>query len=248
MIDARREERVLQLLRMLSGYLIKFKETSKRFLSITIPRVIPIYPQMRLVEDNPSSNSFLDILRIYCSKSNSDCNAAISRYYDRLIEIQRRGAQTSHMILKDIFLETQKKMIPKTILKNWANQTFTSSTDYWTFRKMFTLQLALWSTVEYAFHLTRLNPEQMYVHQDSGLINVSYYKFDLDDSNGEMSSLKTVPFRLTPNITEFISNIGVLGPYTACMMATSRCFLQPNFQVKLKRKLIMKIFIYFLFL
>ncbi|KAL7021314.1 hypothetical protein ACKWTF_011837 [Chironomus riparius] len=231
MIDARREERVLQLLRMLSGYLTKFKETSRRFLSITIPRVIPIYPQMRLVEDNPSSSSLLDILKMHSSKSNTDYNAAISSYYERLIEIQRRGAQTSHMILKDIFLEIQKKMIPKTILKDWANQAFTSSTDYWTFRKMLTLQLALWSTVEYAFHLTRLNPEQMYVHQDSGLINVSYYKFDLDDSNGEMSSLKPVPFRLTPNITEFISNVGVLGPYTACMMATSRCFLQPNFQV-----------------
>lgn len=232
MIDARREERVLQLMRMLGAFLSRFKETSKRFLSFTIPRVIPIYPQMRLVEDNTTSLSLLDILRMHCAKTNMDFDAPVTRYYERLIEIEKRGAQINHTILKDIFREIQLKMIPKDILKKFAQQTFESSTDYWTFRKMFTLQLGLWSVVEYAFHLTRLNPEQMYLHQDSGLINVAYFKFDLDDANGEMSSLRPVPFRLTPNIAEFISDVGVLGPFTACIMATSRCFLQPSYQVR----------------
>ena len=30
-------------------------------------------------------------------------------------------------------------MVPKTMLKEWATTTFQSATDYWTFRKMFTL-------------------------------------------------------------------------------------------------------------
>ena len=61
--DARKEERVLQLLRMLNHYLGKQKETSKRFLNFTVPRVVPVSPQLRLIEDNESSVSLLDIYK-----------------------------------------------------------------------------------------------------------------------------------------------------------------------------------------
>jgi transformation/transcription domain-associated protein len=157
--------------------------------------------------------------------------APITRYYERLAEVQQRGSQTTHVVLRDIFKEIQTTMIPKTILKDWASRTFSSATDYWTFRKMFTLQLSLCSIIEYAFHLTRLNADMMYLHQDSGLVNVSYFKFDLDDITGELNQMRPVPFRLTPNIVEFLTNIGVTGPFTASIIATARCFLQPNFQV-----------------
>lgn len=75
-------------------------------------------------------------------------------------------------------------MVPKGMLREWAAATFSSPTDYWTFRKMMTLQLSLASFAEYVLHLTRLNPDMMYVHQDSGLLNVSYFKFDIDDTTG----------------------------------------------------------------
>lgn len=231
MIDARREERVLQLFRMLNSYLTKNKETSKRFLHITVPRVVAVLPQMRLVEDDPSSFSLLDILKNYCSSLNIQPDAPITRYYERLSEIQQRGAQTSHVTLSDIFKDIQTNIIPKTVLKEWASKAFSSATDYWTFRKMFTLQLSLCCILEYAFHLTRLNADMIYLHQDSGLVNVSYFKFDFDDINGELNVTRPIPFRLTPNIAEFLTFIGISGPLQASVIATARCFLQPSFQV-----------------
>lgn len=48
----------------------------------------------------------------------------------------------------------------------------------------FTLQLSLACFAEYILHLTRLNPDMMYLHQDSGLMNVSYFKFDVNDATG----------------------------------------------------------------
>jgi len=47
-----------------------------------------------------------------------------------------------------------------------------------------TNHLALWGFAEFAFCLTRMNPEMVYLHQDSGFLNVSYYKFDTDDITG----------------------------------------------------------------
>ena len=61
--ESRREERVLQLLRMLNYFLGKQKETARRLLNFTVPRVVAVSPQMRLVGDNPASVSLLDIYK-----------------------------------------------------------------------------------------------------------------------------------------------------------------------------------------
>ncbi|KAH8404548.1 hypothetical protein KR009_006495 [Drosophila setifemur] len=229
--DARREERVLQLKRMLNYYLEKQKETSRRFLNITVPRVVPISPQMRLAEDNPNSISLLKIFKKCCQKMHFDYDMPIVKYYERLSEVQARGTQTTHTILREIFSEIQWTMVPKTLLKLWTLKTFSAATDLWHFRKMLTLQLALAYLCEHALNLTRLNPDMMYLHQDSGLMNISYFKFDVNDDKGQLNQRRPVPFRLTPNIGEFITYIGVTGPMSAAIVATARCFIQPNYKL-----------------
>lgn len=71
----------------------------------------------------------------------------------------------------------------------------------------------------------------MYLHQDSGLVNVSYFKFDVDDATSELNVSRPVPFRLSPNIVEFVSPNGIAGPLTASAIATARCLVLPNFKV-----------------
>ena len=68
-------------------------------------------------------------------------------------------------VLRDILKEVQTSMVPRTIVREWASTTFQSATDYWTFRKVLTLQLSLAAFVEYVLHLTRLNPDILYLHQ-----------------------------------------------------------------------------------
>lgn len=67
--------------------------------------------------------------------------------------------------------------------------------------------------------------------QDTGKLNVSYFRFDINDATGDLDANRPVPFRLTPNISEFLTTIGVSGPLTASMIAVARCFAQPNFKV-----------------
>ncbi|EDW01948.1 GH20167 [Drosophila grimshawi] len=229
--DARREERVLQLKRMLNYYLEKQKETSRRFLNITVPRVVPISPQMRLAEDNPNSVSLLKIFKKCCNNVKIDYDMPIVRYYERLSEVQAQGTPISHTILREIFTEVQWTMVSKTLLRQWALNTFAAATDYWQFRKMLTLQLALSYLCEHALNLTRLNPDMMYLHQDSGLMNISYFKFDINDDKEQFNQHRPVPFRLTPNIGEFITNIGISGLLSAAIVATARCFIQPNYKL-----------------
>uniref|UniRef100_A0A8C8EIV5 Transformation/transcription domain-associated protein n=1 Tax=Oncorhynchus tshawytscha TaxID=74940 RepID=A0A8C8EIV5_ONCTS len=229
--ESRREERVLQLLRLLNPCLEKRKETTKRHLFFTVPRVVAVSPQMRLVEDNPSSLSLVEIYKQRCAKKGIEHDNPISRYYDRLATVQARGTQASHQVLRDILKEVQGNMVPRSMLREWALHTFPNATDYWTFRKMFTIQLSLIGLAEFMLHLNRLNPEMLQIAQDTGKLNVSYFRFDINDATGDLDANRPVPFRLTPNISEFLTTIGVSGPLTASMIAVARCFAQPNFKV-----------------
>jgi transformation/transcription domain-associated protein len=49
---------------------------------------------------------------------------------------------------------------------------------------------------------------------------------------GDLDANRPVPFRLTPNILEYLSTIGVSGPLTASMIAAARCLVQPSFKVQ----------------
>uniref|UniRef100_A0A8D8TZY5 Transformation/transcription domain-associated protein n=1 Tax=Cacopsylla melanoneura TaxID=428564 RepID=A0A8D8TZY5_9HEMI len=234
LIDSRRDERVLQMLRMLNHYLSKQKETAKRFLHFTVPRVVPISAEFRLVEDNPASLSLLDIY-----KSRTEEDHPVDKYYQELARYQSSGTMSDQGLLT-IYQDIQNTLVHPGLLNTWAVETFHSSTDYWTFRKMGTLQLALACFSEYVFHLTRLSPDMIYLHQDSGLLNVSYFKFDLNESTGELHADKPVPFRLTPNIVQFLTRIGVDGPLSASIVAVARCLSQPNYQVPAILKAILR--------
>lgn len=48
-----------------------------------------------------------------------------------------------------------------------------------------TVQLALAGFAEFVLHLTRMNPDMMFLHQDSGFLNIAYLKFDIDDQSGK---------------------------------------------------------------
>lgn len=234
--DSRREERVLQMLRLLNQYLVNKKETCRRFLQFTVPRVVAINPGLRLVEDNPSSLSLIDILkrRINHNRPAScdmDQDTPINEYYERQIQLQTQNQATTHKNLKDILLDIQNKMVPRNLLKDWANQTYINATDFWVFRTQFTYQLAMVCLCEYAFHLTRLMPENMYIHQDTGQLNVSFFKFDLDDTNGDLKANRPVPFRLTPNLAELITPTGIVGPFRGALDAVSNCLTNPQSRV-----------------
>ena len=49
---------------------------------------------------------------------------------------------------------------------------------------------------------------------------------------GEFDANRPVPFRLTPNISEFISAVGVEGVMTGAIIAAARTLVQPQFSIQ----------------
>lgn len=64
-----------------------------------------------------------------------DSDRPIALYYEHLADVQSRGCQVTHQVLKDILREVQATIVPEVLLKEWAQYTYQDPTDYWTFRK-----------------------------------------------------------------------------------------------------------------
>ncbi|XP_065666832.1 transformation/transcription domain-associated protein isoform X3 [Hydra vulgaris] len=238
--ESRREERVLQLMRMLNHFFEKRKETCRRGLQFTVPRVVAVSPQMRLIEDNPSFISLNEIFKEGCEKRNLDSEHPIVVYYEKLAQIQERGYIFNHQSLREILKEVQTCFVPETMFKEWALYTYPTATEYWTFRKKLTQQIALAGLIEFVLHLTRLNPEMINIARDCGKVTFNYFRFDIDDIKGELDANRPVPFRLTPNLSEFITPVGINGIMTHCMIAVARCLVQPQFSISSYFKVILK--------
>ena len=69
----------------------------------------------------------------------------------------------------DLFKYITNNLLPKSVLKEWATFTYSDATDYFHFRKLFTSQFAIYNLLEYTCFLTRLNPDQFYLSQDTGI-------------------------------------------------------------------------------
>lgn len=56
--------------------------------NLSVSRVVAVSPQMRLVEDNVSSLSLLDIYKVRCAKRQLEPDTPVTRYYERLASVQ----------------------------------------------------------------------------------------------------------------------------------------------------------------
>lgn len=100
------------------------------------------------------------------SSSNSTTNydAPLNHYFE-----QNGGVATLGGPL-DLFRTISSGSIcPSTLMRSWALQTYQDATDYFHARKQFTAQLAMYDLAEYAFGLTRIQPDHFYMSQQSGV-------------------------------------------------------------------------------
>ena len=58
--------------------------------------------------------------------------------------------------------------------------------------------------------------------------------------SGDLDANRPVPFRLTPPLQAFITQIGITGPLQLSMLAAARCFVQPHHSLESFLKAILR--------
>ncbi|RVW51691.1 putative PI3/PI4-kinase family protein C1F5.11c [Vitis vinifera] len=206
--NARSDERILQLFRVMNRMFDKHKESRRRHICIHTPIIIPVWSQVRMVEDDLMYSSFLE----------EQLNQAIS-------------GQISPEAVIDLRLQAYnditKNYVTDSILSQYMYKTLLSGNHMWAFKKQFAIQLALSSFMSFMLQIGGRSPNKILFAKNTGKI----FQTDFHpayDANGMIEFSEPVPFRLTRNLQAFFSHFGVEGLIVSAMCAAAQAVISPK--------------------
>lgn len=128
-----------------------------------------------------------------------------------------------------------------------------SFTDYYMLRKQFIAQYATATFLSYIFSAGSRLPTKIAISRNTGDVwfpefapskyncergNENLGIFGLIDpylafnqTNGVFANMDPVPFRFTPNIQQFITPVGIEGPFVSCLVAVARSLTEPDLEL-----------------
>lgn len=233
----RREERIIQLFRILNGVLQRRKESRMRNLSFHLPIIVPLAPHVRLVQDDPSYCSLQEIYEDHCDNAGIHRDDPIVYFIEKIranIDSKKAIANQKTELLNlrlEINDEISSRMVPSNVLTKYMLKTLKSYTDYWMVRKQFTTQLATATFITYIMSIGHRQPFKFCISRSSGNIWMVDMLPVWNQSTPILGNGESVPFRFTPNIQNFVTPIGIEGLFTSSLMAVARCLTEPEFEL-----------------
>lgn len=120
---ARREEKLMQMFRVLNVILKKKKGTSSRGSTFNMPAIIPLSSHVRMIQDESSQVTLEEVYEDYCLQSNLHPDDVIMYYKNFLkrgiekFELTAKKSPTDILSLKlDAFDDVCKNIIPNDVL------------------------------------------------------------------------------------------------------------------------------------
>ncbi|XP_077231461.1 uncharacterized protein LOC143864410 isoform X2 [Tasmannia lanceolata] len=227
--NARSDERILQLFRVMNRMFDKHKESRRRHLCLHTPIIIPIWSQVRLVEDDLMYSTFLEVYEINCARHNREADLPITHFKEQLN--QAISGQISAEAVIDLRLQAYnditKNLVNDNIFSQYMYKTLPSGNHLWAFKKQFAVQLALSSFMSYMLQIGGRTPNKILFAKNTGKI----FQTDFHpayDVNGMIEFNEPVPFRLTRNMQAFFSHFGVEGLIVSSMCAAAQSVVSPK--------------------
>ncbi|XP_049383285.1 uncharacterized protein LOC125847672 isoform X2 [Solanum stenotomum] len=226
--NARSDERILQLFRVMNRMFDKHKESRRRHICIHTPIIIPVWSQVRMVEDDLMYSTFLEVYENHCARNDRETDLPITFFKEQLN--QAISGQISPDAVVDLRLqaynEITKSFVTESIFSQYMYKTLLSGNHMWAFKKQFAIQLALSSFMSFMLQIGGRSPNKILFAKNTGKI----FQTDFHpayDANG-MKFNEPVPFRLTRNLQAFFSHFGVEGLVVSAMCAAAQAVVSPK--------------------
>jgi len=220
---SRREERILQLFRMFNATLAKKKESRRRNLQFHLPFMVPLSPQIRMIQDDPSYITLQGIYDDYCRRNEMDKDQPTVFTMERLRSLTPNKQDQYQNIRLEGLHTVQNKYVPTDLVREYFTATFPSFDAFWLFRRQFSYQLAALTYITYTMFMTQRYPNKMSIARRTGNIWGSELLPMLSPSKPLFITTEQVPFRFTPNLQKLIGPIHQEGIFTCALMAIARC-------------------------
>ncbi|GMF35264.1 unnamed protein product [Phytophthora fragariaefolia] len=230
----RTDERMMQMYLLLNRLLLRHKETKKRNTVFHVPKVIPLTPRVRLLEDNHDFVTLGEIYELDCQIENKDPDFPVELYRERVSEAYAASGAANYSSKREeervaqaktrAFNEICDEHVPETLLAKYVHGISAHSDAYFQFRGEFTKHLALSSFLSYALFVGDRAPHRVLFSRRTGRV-VSTELRPGYASSGILEAATTMPFRLTRNLHCFMTRSGVQGPFSVGMTAAAEALM-----------------------
>lgn len=226
--SARSDERMLHLFRVLNRMFDKHKESRRRHINIYTPIIIPVWSQVRMVEDDVMYNTFLEVYENHCARNDREADQPIAYFKEQLN--QAITGQIPQDAVLDLRLQAYndiiKNMVTDGIISQFMYKTLPSGNHMWAFKKQFAIQLALSNFMSVMLQIGGRSPNKILFAKNTGkLFQTDFHP--TYDANGMIEHNEPVPFRLTRNLQAFFSHFGVEG-LVSSMCAAAQAVVSPK--------------------
>ncbi|ERN04635.1 hypothetical protein AMTR_s00268p00016240 [Amborella trichopoda] len=227
--SARSDERIVQLFRVLNRMFDKHKESRRRHLCFHTPNIIPVWSQVRMVEDDLMYSTFLEVYEINCNRYGREADLPITRFKERLNQaITGQLLPEAVVDLRlHVYNEITKSYVNENVFSQYMYKTLPSGNHLWAFKKQFAVQLALSSFMSYILQIGGRSPNKILFAKNTGKIFQNDFH-PAYDANGMIEFNEPVPFRLTRNLHSFFSHFGVEGLIVSAMCAAAQSLVIPK--------------------
>ncbi|XP_048334555.2 uncharacterized protein LOC107424364 isoform X2 [Ziziphus jujuba] len=227
--NARSDERILQLFRVMNQMFDKHKESRRRHICIHTPIIIPVWSQVRMVEDDLMYSTFLEVYENHCARNDKEADLPITYFKEQLN--QAISGQISPETVVELRVQAYndiiRNLVTEGIFSQYMYKTLLSGNHMWAFKKQFAIQLALSSFMSFMLQIGGRSPNKILFAKNTGKI----FQTDFHpayDANGTIEFNEPVPFRLTRNMQAFFSYFGVEGLIVSAMCAAAQALVSPK--------------------
>ncbi|KAJ1953987.1 hypothetical protein EC988_002681, partial [Linderina pennispora] len=204
------EERWVQLYRNLDRACEEERDVcEQRRLALHLPTIVSLAPHIRLVQEQPQSFTLQDVYDEACERNGSSGLEPVLYFVDKMREVagQVPSAEDANRVL---FEQICQRFVPSTLLSDNVRAHSSSPMAYWLYRESFSFQVSVSMALTYMIASTQRAPAKLTISRDDGSVCLT----DLvptQASPGLIHSKEPVPFRLTPNIQAFVTELGLEG-------------------------------------
>lgn len=231
----RREDRVTQIFKILSEVMQHRTETRRRNIRFTLPNVVMLNINYRLVQDDSRYVNFYQIYERYCRKKNMNKDAPIDFTIQQLRAASGLKLEENDPSVRlDIFSAIQNNFVPQTIMRDFFIKEYRTYEDFWLFRRQFAYQYACASSMAVILSINARHPHKFQVNMSSGnvwatdmLPIVPHIHAPPQFLNGE-----PVAFRMTPNLQHLLGPSVAEGLFAPLMMLIGKSITDPQFDLQ----------------
>ncbi|KAJ2497905.1 transcription-associated protein 1 [Coemansia sp. RSA 1972] len=204
------EERWVQFFRNLDAAGEHDRNTwEQRRIALHLPTIVSLAPHIRLVQEQPESFSLQDVYDKACLRNGTPEIApalyAVGKMNELISQLPSIDAAS-----EVLFEHICQNMVPASLLQDDVRMHAASPMEYWLYRENFTYQVSASIALTYMIACTQRAPAKLSISRATG--NICLHDLvPTQATPGLIHSKEAVPFRLTPNIQTFVTELGLEG-------------------------------------